>query len=53
MAELKSFREIVKDISEKFGVPEETTEAIIVEWLGVLYYAATGRNPDDSFHFKA
>ena len=52
MGNLKPFKGVVRDISEKYGVPEETVEAIIVEWLGVLYYAATGRNPDDSFHFE-
>ena len=48
MAEkLKSFPELVKYLSEQFGVPAEVVEAIIVEWVKVLYLSTTGREPND------
>ncbi len=54
MDKLKSFKEVITEIATKYGIQEETVEAIIIEWLSILYYAATGREPgasDDLFDF--
>ena len=55
MEQLKSFTEIAIEIAAKYGIQEEIVEAIIREWLGILYYAVTGREPgaeDDLFKFQ-
>lgn len=55
MSSLKSFEEVVADLATKYGIQEEVVEALLVEWLGILYYAATGRDPgvqDDLLRFE-
>ncbi len=45
--ELSTFKELVEYLSRQYGVPTEIIEAIIVEWVKVLYLSTTGRNADD------
>lgn len=45
--ELLGFRELIAYLSRQYGISEEIVEAIIVEWVKILYLSTTGRNPDD------
>ena len=42
--ELKSFRGVIKELAEKYGIQEETVEAIIVDWIHILFVSITGEN---------
>jgi hypothetical protein len=44
---LRSFEDLVKDLSDKYGVPFEKVESIIRDFLRELYYTATNRNVKD------
>jgi hypothetical protein len=35
--ELKSFQEVVKELSEKYNVPFEIVENILIDWTRLLY----------------
>ena len=45
-AELKSFGEVVREISDQFGLEPEVVESILVEWHRVMFVSLTGREPD-------
>ena len=48
MSDLKSFQEVMRELSEKYGIQMEVLEAIFTEWIAILFYSATGKNPRDS-----
>ena len=35
--ELSSFEDLVNDLSEKYNVPFEIVEAILIDWIEILY----------------
>ena len=42
---LKSFTEVVRELAEKYGIQHELLESILIDWMNILYYATTGRDP--------
>ena len=46
---IKSFDEVVKWIAQQYVVPEETVEAIICDYIRILYLSATGHDPKDDY----
>jgi phosphate starvation-inducible membrane PsiE len=52
-ADLKSLQEIIKEFSEKYHVPYEIIEQILIDFIAIEYYGLTGRkiNSEDSFEF--
>lgn len=45
--ELKSFQDVVKEISEKYGIPFEIVESILIDWSRIIY-----ENMKESFDFE-
>lgn len=35
--ELKSFQDVVRELSEKYNVPFEIVESILIDWTRLLY----------------
>ena len=42
---LRSWEEVAQELSERYNIPLEIVEAIILDYLGLLYYSLTGREP--------
>jgi len=45
--ELKSFQDVVRELSEKYNVPFEIVESILIEWTRLLY-----ENMRESFNLE-
>ena len=45
--ELKSFQDVVRELSEKYNVPFEIIEGILIDWTKLLY-----ENMRESFDFE-
>lgn len=45
--ELKSFQEVVRQLSEKYNIPYEIVESILINWTKLLY-----ENMRDSFNLE-
>jgi hypothetical protein len=45
--ELKSFQDVVRELSEKYNVPFEIVESILIEWTKLLY-----ENMRESFNLE-
>ncbi len=43
---LRDFREVIRDLANQYGVPEELVEEIIVEWARILFFTMTGREAE-------
>jgi len=44
---LRPVRAFISDWACKYGVQEETIEAILVDFLAMVYFSVTGREPSD------
>jgi hypothetical protein len=44
---LKSFQDVVRELSEKYNVPFEIVESILIDWTKLLY-----ENMRESFDFE-
>jgi hypothetical protein len=47
MEKLRSLWEVSQDLAKQFNVPPELVEAIIKEWLRILYVGVTNNKWDD------
>jgi hypothetical protein len=45
--ELRSFQEVVRELSEKYNIPFEIVENILIDWTKLLY-----ENMRESFDFE-
>jgi len=45
--ELKTFQEVVRELSEKYNVPFEIVEEILIDWTRLLY-----ENMRESFNLE-
>jgi hypothetical protein len=45
--ELRSFQDVVREISEKYDVPYEIVESILIDWSRIIY-----ENMKASFSFE-
>jgi len=45
--ELKSFQDVVRELSEKYNVPFEIVESILIDWAKLLY-----ENMRESFNLE-
>jgi hypothetical protein len=44
---LRSLYEVSQELADQFGIPAEVVEAIIIEWLKILYRGVTNNEDDD------
>ena len=43
---LSSHSDIVRYLSKTYGLPYETVESLIRDWVDILYFSITGRSPN-------
>jgi len=44
---LKSLQEVSQELADDFDIPAEIIEAIIIEWLKILYKGVTNSESDN------
>ena len=49
---LRSFREVVQEISEKYSIPFEIAESILIDWTKILYEGMTNIKESDLSNFE-
>lgn len=53
MAErLKTFTDVIRELSEKYDIPFEIVESIIMDYVSILYHSISPTEGLDLFNFE-